>query len=137
MATDLAKILSVSGQRGLFQYVAQARNGVIAESLMDKKRTVFPMNSRLTTLADISIYTTEEELKLSDVFTALRTTLNDTEAPSAKAAEAELIDLFSKAIPNYDSERFYVSHMRKVVDWYNQLLKYASLDFVKDEPEEA
>ena len=30
MKTDLSKILSVSGQHGLYQYIAQARNGVIA-----------------------------------------------------------------------------------------------------------
>ena len=41
MKTDLARILSVSGQHGLFQYIAQARGGVIAENLADKKRTVF------------------------------------------------------------------------------------------------
>ena len=41
MKTDLARILTVSGQKGLYLYVAQARNGVIAESLQNKKRTVF------------------------------------------------------------------------------------------------
>ena len=32
MKTDLAKTLSVRGQRGLFNYIAQSRNGAIAES---------------------------------------------------------------------------------------------------------
>ena len=36
---------------------------------------------------------------------------------------------FEKALPDYDRNRFYVSHMKKVVDWYNALKKYASLDF--------
>ena len=35
MKTDLSKILSVSGQSGLFQYVAQARSGAIVEALAD------------------------------------------------------------------------------------------------------
>ena len=43
------------------------------------------------------------------------------------------MELFSKAVPNYDPDRFYVSHMRKVVDWYAQIDKYASFDFVKEE----
>ena len=71
MKTDLAKILTVSGQRGLFQYIAQARHGIIAESLSDKKRVVFDAKSRITTLADIAIYTQREELKLQEVFFVL------------------------------------------------------------------
>lgn len=135
MQTDLAKILSVSGQHGLFQYVAQARSGAIGESLATRQRRVFPPTSRISTLADIAIYTSEGELKLDQVFLALKGVLGDAEAPSPKAPEQELVDLFSKAIPNYDADRFYVSHMRKVVDWYAQIAQYASFDFVKEEQE--
>ena len=133
MQTDLARILSVSGQHGLFQYVAQSRNGAIAESLETKQRKVFTASSRISSLADIAIYTSEGELKLDQVFLAIKDALGDAEAPSAKASEKELVALFSKAIPNYDADRFYVSHMRKVIDWYSQIVKYASLDFVKEE----
>ena len=133
MQTDLARILSVSGQHGLFQYVAQSRNGAIAESLETKQRKVFTASNRISSLADIAIYTSEGEKKLDEVFLAIKAALGDAEAPSAKASDKELVALFSKAIPNYDADRFYVSHMRKVVDWYNQIVKYASLDFVKEE----
>ena len=67
MQTDLTKILSVSGQHGLFQYVAQARSGVIAENLADRRRTVLGATSRISTLADISIFTSEGEMKLAEV----------------------------------------------------------------------
>ena len=138
MQTDLARILSVSGQHGLFQYVAQSRSGVIAESLETKQRKVFSANNRISTLADIAIYTSEGELKLDQVFLAIKAALGDAEAPSPKASDKELVALFKKAIPNYDADRFYVSHMRKVIDWYDQIVKYASLDFVKeDEAQEA
>lgn len=133
MQTDLARILSVSGQHGLYKYIAQARNGAIAEGLCDGKRCVFTGNSRITTLADIAIYTDRGEMKLSEVFLALKAVLGEQDAPSPKASEAELTELFSKAVPDYDADRFYVSHMRKVIDWYDQLAKYASFDFVKDE----
>lgn len=133
MQTDLSKILAVSGQHGLYRYVASARNGAIAESLAEGKRTVFSGTSHITTLEDIAIYTSEGELKLSEVFLALNKALDGAEAPSAKAPEAELTALFLKAIPNYDADRFYLSHMRKVIDWYSQIVKYASLDFVKPE----
>ena len=77
MKTDLAKILSVRGQRGLFSYIAQSRSGAIAESLRDHKRTNFAANAGITTLADISIYTLEGELKLKEVFLKLQSVLGD------------------------------------------------------------
>ena len=137
MKTDLAKILSVRGQRGLFSYIAQSRNGAIAESLRDHKRTNFAANSGITTLADISIYTLEGELKLKEVFLKLQAVLGDADAPSSKASPDEIKALFEKAIPDYDGDRFYVSHMKKVVDWYNELKNFASLDFVEEDEETA
>lgn len=136
MKTDLAKILSVRGQRGLFSYIAQSRNGAIAESLRDHKRTNFAANSGITTLADISIFTLEGEVKLKEVFLKLQSVLGDADAPSSKADPKEIVALFEKALPDYDGDRFYVSHMKKVVDWYNELKNFASLDFVEEEEEE-
>ena len=133
MKTDLAKILSVRGQLGLFSYIAQSRNGAIAESLRDHKRTNFAANSGITTQADISIYTMEGELKLKEVFLKLHDVLGDADAPTSKADPAEIKALFEKAIPDYDGDRFYVSHMKKVVDWYNELKNFASLEFVEEE----
>ena len=123
MKTDLSKILSISGQSGLFLYVSHARNGVIAESLADKKRSAFGMSSKITSLADISIYTDDEEVKLQQVFLNLKEVLADADAPSSKASADELKALFEKALPTYDRDRFYVSHMKKVVEWYNTLKK--------------
>ena len=137
MKTDLARILSVAGQHGLYRFIAQARNGAIAESLIDKKRTSFPANAKITTLEDIAIYTSEGEMRMAEVFTALKNVLGEAEAPSPKAPEKELVDLFRKAVPNYDADRFYVSHMKKVVDWYNQIRAYASFDFMTDEDRKA
>ena len=90
-----------------------------------------------TTLADISIYTLEGELKLKEVFLKLQSVLGDADAPSSKADPEELKALFGKAVPDYDGDRFYVSHMKKVVDWYNELKNFASLDFVEEDEEAA
>lgn len=133
MKTDLSKILTVAGQHGLFEYVAQARNGIIAESLETKKRTALDAHSRVNTLADIAIYTSEGELKLKEVFLAIKETLGGKPAPTSKSSSEELKALFAQAIPDYDEDRFYVSHMKKVVDWYNEIDKFASFDFVEEE----
>jgi len=138
MKTDLSRILSVSGYHGLYLYLAQARNGIIAESLSDKKRTAFDLKARITSLGDIAIFTSEGELKLKEVFLKLKEVLGDADAPSSKASADALKELFGKAVPDYDADRFYVSHMKKVVDWYNEVKNFASLDFVEgDEAEEA
>lgn len=137
MKTDLARILSVSGKHGLYQYVAPSRGGAIAEALSDKTRTAFDAKSRITTLEDIAIYTSEGEMKLREVFLALQSVLGEADAPTSKASADELKDLFGKAVPDYDADRFYVSHMKKVVDWYNELKNFASLDFVNPDEEHA
>ena len=135
MKTDLSKILAVSGQSGLYLYISQARNGAIVEALADKKRSSVSLNSKITSLADISIYTDDEEVKLQQVFLNMKEVLGDADAPSSKADPKELKALFEKALPAYDRDRFYVSHMKKVVDWYNNLKKYASLDFENPDEE--
>ena len=70
------------------------------------------------------------------MFLNLKEVLGDNDAPSAKSSADELKALFEKALPDYDRDRFYVSHMKKVVEWYNALKNYASLDFVNPEDAE-
>ncbi|MBR4298657.1 MAG: DUF5606 domain-containing protein [Bacteroidales bacterium] len=138
MKTDLSRILAISGQSGLYLYVSNTRTGAVVEALKDKKRSSVTASSRLTSLADISIYTDDEEVKLQEVFLNMKEVLGDADAPSAKSSPEELKALFEKALPKYDRDRFYVSHMKKVVEWYNALKNYASLDFVNpDEEQEA
>jgi hypothetical protein len=130
MKTDLSKILAISGQSGLYLYISSARNGAIVEALADKKRSSVSVTSKITSLADISIYTDDEEVKLQQVLLNMKEVLGDADAPSAKSKPEELKALFEKALPAYDRDRFYVSHMKKVVEWYNALKNYATLDFV-------
>ena len=137
MKTDLSRILAISGQSGLFNYISSSRTGVIVESLADKKRSNVAASGKVTSLADISIYTDDEEVKLQQVFLNLKEVLGEADAPTSKAAPEELKALFEKALPTYDRDRFYVSHMKKVVDWYNALKNYASLDFVEPDTEDA
>ena len=55
-------------------------------------------------------------------------------APASKASEREIKAFFSEVIPEYDADRFYFSHMKKVLDWYNCLQQKATLEFA-DDPE--
>ena len=129
MKTDLRRVLSISGQPGLYLYVSQAHQGAIVEALATKKRTCCPMSARMTSMSDIAIYTDEEEIKLQEVFEKMHAHLGENDAPSSKSDAKELKALFEAALPDYDRDRFYVSHMKKVVEWYNILKNNASLDF--------
>lgn len=132
MKTDLTKTLAVSGQSGLYTYLAQSRGGAIVESMVDHKRMTVNLHSRLTALSDVSIYTDEGEMKLQNVFLALSSALAGAAAPTSKSDAKEIQALFEKAVPTYDRDRFYLSHMKKILDWYNCLVQYASLDFVEE-----
>ncbi len=136
MKTDLKKVLSISGQPGLFNYLSHANNGAIVESLVTKKRTCFGLNARMTSLADISIFTETDEVRLQEVFEKMTAYLGEKEAPSSKSDSKVLVSFFEEVLPDYDRDRFYVSHMKKVVEWYNCLKNNASVDFEKEEETE-
>ena len=134
MKTDLQQILSITGEPGLFRYVSQARNGMIAESLVTGRRSVFGPHAKVSSLSDISIYTEDGETPLKEVLLKMKEALGEDSAPGAKSDAKILKEFFSKVLPGYDGDRFYPSHMKKVVSWYNVLRQYASLDF--EEPSE-
>ncbi len=133
MKTDLRKILSISGESGLFLYVQQAKNGAIVESLTTKKRMCAGLSAKMSSMADIAIYTDDGEIKLAELFLKMKDVLGENPAPAKKADQKELVAFFEKALPAYDRDRFYVSHMRKVVEWYNVIKEFASLDFMTEE----
>ena len=133
MKTNLQKILSIAGLPGLFSYLTQANAGVVVESLATKKRTVCGMSMRISSLSDISVFTEEGEVSLETMFEKMKEKLGEQAAPSSKSNPEELKKFFGDVLPDYDRDKFYVSHMKKVVEWYNVLKEFASLDFEKPE----
>ena len=113
--------------------MSQARHGMIADSVLTGRRTVFGPHAKVSSLSDISIYTEDGETPLKDVLLKMKEILGEDSAPDAKSDSKVLKEFFDKALPGYDSDRFYPSHMKKVVTWYNQLRQYASLDFGTEE----
>ncbi len=133
----LRDILAISGEPGLYNYIASSRNGVIAESLVDGKRKNFSgTHSRVSSLAEISIFTEDEDVALAEVLTSLFAHTKGEQTLSHKASEAELRSLFDEVLPTYDRERFHLSDMRKLVQWFNLLVKAGMTDFSIEEPEE-
>ena len=134
----LRDILAISGEPGLYNYIAGSRNGVIAESLVDGKRKNFSgTHSRVSSLAEISIFTEDDDVALADVLTSLYAHTKGEQTLSHKASEVELRSLFDEVLPNYDRERFHLSDMRKLVQWFNILVKAGMTDFSIEEQESA
>jgi hypothetical protein len=52
-----------------------------------------------------------------------------------KASNGELFEYFSGIVPDFDTDRVYPSHIKKIISWYNLLVKYGENDF--SAPEEA
>ena len=133
---NLKDILAISGRGGLFKYIAQARNGIVVESLEEKKRHVAPATARVSSLEEISIFTNGDELPLSDVFMKIHEQKAGDEAMSHKASPEELKNALAELVPDYDEERVYVSDIRKIFQWYNQLQKQGLLELIDKEEEE-
>jgi len=126
---DLKEILSVSGKPGLFKTIAQTKTGVIIESLTDGKRLQAFASDKISSLGEISIFTKDEDLPLREVFRLIQEKNSDQPAPDAKTDDKALKAFFESILPDYDRERVYVSHMRKLVQWYNLLIANGITDF--------
>ena len=124
----LKGLLAISGQRGLFKMVSQAKNSIIVESLLDGKRIPAYATSRISALEDISIYTEEEDVKLADVFKAIYEKANGGKAIDPKSSGNELKNYFEEVLPSYDRDRVYVSDIKKVLTWYNILIENDLID---------
>ena len=137
----LKDILSISGKGGLFKFIAQARNGIVVESIGDNKRHVAPGTARVSSLEDIAIFTHEEEVPLSDIFMMIHEKEEGKETISHKSTPDDLKNYFQELVPEFDDERVYISDIKKVFQWYNQLHSHDLLEVVdkeeeKDEKEE-
>lgn len=119
---NLQGIISIAGRPGLYKVVAQGKNTVIVESMTDKKRFPAHASDKISSLEDISVYTTDDDIKLTEVYSKMYETLNGKEALSHKEDPAKLRKFVLTFLPNYDSERVYDSDVRKLFQWYNTLL---------------
>ena len=133
---DLRTVLSVSGKPGLFKLIAHQKNGVVVESLLDGKRTAISANANVSSLGDIAIYTYEEEVPLRDVFKAMAKVTEGKEALSHKSSKDQLEDFFGEVLPKFDQERVYASDIKKVVQWFNILVKNDLLSILEEEVSE-
>ena len=133
---DLSKILSVTGKGGLFKLLSHNKSSFIVESLTDGKRfPVFP-NDGVATLDNISIFTEDDDVPLQSVLLSIYKKENGEQCAVNVNDGNALKAYFAEILPNYDRERVYVSNMKKVVMWYNQLVEKQLIDDKEEEKTE-
>ena len=126
---ELKDILAISGQPGLYKFVAQSMRGVIVESLIDGKRMNAAATSRVSALTEISMFTEGEDIALADVFTNIWNYTEGTQAISHKESADKIKEEIAKVLPEYDRERVHVSDMKKCFAWYNILVEAGFTEF--------
>jgi hypothetical protein len=120
---DLSKIISVTGKSGLFRVVAPGRQAIIAESLEDGKRIPVPTSVRVSSLDEISMFTTGDDEPLKNILGKLYEKNKDGKAADPKGDDAALWKALTEVLPTADKERIYPSDVRKLFLWYGQLVK--------------
>lgn len=128
----LQTILAISGKPGLYKLVSRAKNSLIVEMLDETHRRVPAFaTDRITSLADIAMYTDTDDVPLHKVLTSLKN-LEDGKKASIdikKAGGDELREYFAKILPDFDRERVHNSDIKKLIQWYNILISNGISDF--------
>ena len=135
----LQDILAVTGKPGLFKLVSHGNNMLIVESLLDGKRMPTYARDKIVSLADVSMFTEDDDVALSEVLTKLgeQEGLKVASLDPKKADNDELRAFFATVLPNFDRERVYPSDIKKLINWYNILINAGITDFsVEEEGEE-
>jgi len=130
---DLKDIMAISGSNGLFRFISKARNGIVVENLIDKKRTHSPASAKISALEDIAIYTNDKEVPLKEILQIIFKKENGGQTIDPKSDNERLKKYFEEILPEYDKDRVYVSDIKKVYIWYNLL---NSLNLINLEIEE-
>lgn len=129
----IKQILSISGRPGLYKLVNQGKNMLIVESLATGKRTPAYAHDKVVSLGDISIYTPESDVPLSEVLNTIKEKNEGKEVDYKKMTDAELRQYFAEYLPDYDRDRVYTNDIRKVFAWYNQLIAAGVTEFKDNE----
>ena len=131
---DLSKIVSISGKPGLYQVKAQSVGRIIVESVVDGKCSPAFARDRMSSLEEISIFSTDEDRPLKDVFKMIHEKMGDkVDFDYKKATPDQLREKFAFVMPDYDEEAVYPSDMKKVFAWYQMLMDKNLLDFTEEE----
>lgn len=135
----LSEIATISGKPGLFRIFKPTKGGVIIEALDEKKtKSVVASTHKVSILHEVSIYTTDAEgsVLLSLVLKNMYNMYQDALPIEPKADQKALFAFFEQVLPEFDKSKVYHSDIKKLLTWYNILIKYAPAIFEELNKEE-
>ena len=128
-------ILAIAGKPGLYKLVSRAKNNLIVEALdaTHRRQPAFGTD-RITSLADIAMFTDADDVPLMDVLESLKTLENGKKSSVdfKKASSDELREYFAKVLPAFDRDRVHTSDIKKLIQWYNILVENGITDFKEE-----
>ena len=132
------RILTISGKPGLYRLISSGRNMFIVEMVdASKKRMPVYNSDSVVMLDDIAIYTDTEEVPLRNVFAKIYEKENAVLPFDLKmATPEEMVEYFEGIMPDYDRERVYLTHIKKMYSWYNILVANGIVEFAAEEEAE-
>lgn len=134
----ITDILAVAGKPGLYQVLASGSASIVVESMVDGKRSSVPGTARVSNLADITMYTHDEDVPLLDILNRMHDAQKGAEGPSHKDAAQTIRDFVDGIVPELDHDRVYQSDLKKLVQWYNLLVSKGAFPLeAPEKPEEA
>ena len=128
-------ILAIAGKPGLYKLISRGKNNLIVESLDSTRRRMPAFGTdRITSLADIAMFTDTDDIPLMDVLENLKTLEKGKKSALdiKKATGAELMAYFAKVLPNFDRDRVHGSDIKKLIQWYNILVENGITDFKEE-----
>ncbi len=133
----LKNILSITGKPGLYKLVSRGNNMLIVESLIDGKRMPTYARDKIVSLAEVSMFTTGDDIALSEVLTKVgeKEGLKVASIDPKKADNDAMRAYFAEVLPDFDRDRVYPTDIRKLVQWYNILINAGITDFTTKEDE--
>ncbi|MBR1400393.1 MAG: DUF5606 domain-containing protein [Prevotella sp.] len=128
-------ILSIAGKPGLYKLVSRSKMNLIVESIDETHRRMPAFGTdRITSLADIAMYTDAEDVPLMTILASLRDKEEGKEVSInfKKCPSKELREYFSQILPGFDRDRVHDSDIKKLFQWYNILVKNGITDFEEE-----
>ena len=127
-------ILSIAGRPGLYKLVSRGKSNLIVETLDDTHHRLPAFaTDRVTSLGDIAMYTDAEDVPLWQVLENIvkQENLQALSFNYRKVSAADRREYFSKVLPNWDQSRVHDSDIKKLLQWYDILVKIGITDFKK------
>ena len=129
----ISEVLAISGKPGLFKVIASSSKNLVVESMLDGKRISVPGSVRISSLSDITMYTTKEDVALREILHSMHKKTKGESAVSHNSSAGDIKTFVDSVVQDLDHERIFNSDLKKLVQWYNLLVSEKALPFDDEE----